>query len=179
MNWNTLLGKKTKADYYNPGTWEVIIQVGTVIDLATIDRLDVLDLVATEAELHRFSVEAPHEQTWAGNGRYKSANSKVLVRLGDGELRVNGQQVNEYFTNAPIKALNFLHRLITMDEVKQVLEQMEVIVLVEGCKEGSGRQARAVSHGLARAIAKYDSELGGRLKLRGFSGAKVKDKAVY
>lgn len=175
MTWDALVGRKAKGDYYDPTTWEVFLQAGEVMDQTVVDWLDMLGLAATEAELQGLpAIEGPLEQ-WVGWGRFKSAVAKAMLRPGPGELRVNGEPVWEYFGEAPSKARGFLRRLLDLDEVKRILAQTEGIVRVEGSSPGSMRQAKAVAHAVARALADSDSGCKELLRQVGFGGVRVKD----
>jgi len=179
MSWNALVGRKAKGDYYDPRTWEVFLRAGERMDQAVIDQVDMLGLAAIEAELQGLPIgELPFEQ-WVGWGRYKSAVAQAVLRRGSGELRVNGKPVWEYFGEAPGKARDFLRRLLELDVAKQVLGEMEGIVRVEGSSPTTMRQAKAVAHAVARALADYDSGWKELLKQVGFGGVRVKDSEQF
>jgi small subunit ribosomal protein S9 len=172
--WDVLLRRQSKGDYYDPNTWEVFLQVSQIIDQTTVDQLDILGLAATEIELQGLSVITVPLQEWRGWGRFKSAIARAVLRPGSGTLRVNGEPVWEYFKSAPSDARGFLHRLLKVGEVQQTLAQIDGFVRVEGSGPESKRQARAVAHALARALAGQDSGLGKRLNRMGFGGVRVK-----
>lgn len=175
MTRDALIGRKAKGDYYDQKTWEVFLRAGGVMDQAVVDRLDVLGLAATEAELQGLPDSQEPPEQWVGWGKFKSAVAKAVLRPGAGELRVNGQPVWEYFEKAPTQARGFLRRLLELNEMKQRLAQMEGIVRVQGSSPEFKRQAKAVAHAVANALADYDSSLRQRLKQKGFGGVKVKD----
>jgi small subunit ribosomal protein S9 len=179
MTWQALVGRKAKGDYYDRRTWEVFLQAGEVMDQAVVDRLDVLDLAAAEAELQGLAIEDEALERWVGWGRYKSAIAKAVLRLGSGEVRVNGRPVWEYFREAPGKARGFLRRLLELDVAKEVLAGMEGIVRVEGSSPTTMRQAKAVAHAVARALADYNSGWKKLLKQAGFGGVRVKDSEKF
>lgn len=174
MTWDALLGQIAKGDYYDPDTWEVFLRAGDRMDQAAVDRLDLLGLASTEAELQGLLPGEQSAPQWIGWGRHKSAVAQVVLRAGSGELRVNGQALSEYFSKSPGKAKEFLQRLLTLEAVKQILEEMEVIIQVQGSGPESSRQARAVAHALARALVNYDSHLKTQLERHGFRGVQVR-----
>jgi len=145
------------------------------MDQAVVDRLDMLGLAAAEAKLQGLAIGDEPFERWVGCGRYKSAVAKAVLRPGSGELGVNGQPIWEYFRKAPGKARGFLRRLLELDEVKRTLAQMEGIVRVEGSSPRSMRQAKAVAHAIARALADHDNSLKRLLKQAGFGGVQVKN----
>jgi len=179
MTRDALIGRKAKGDYYDQKTWEVFLRAGEVIDQAVADQLDVLDLAAAEAELQGLPMGDEVLERWIGWGRYKSAVAKAVLRRGSGELRVNGQPIWAYFKGAPSKDRDFLRRLLELDVAKQVLAEMEGIVRVEGSSPTTMRQAKAVAHAVARALADYDSGWKELLKRAGFRGVRVKDSEKF
>jgi small subunit ribosomal protein S9 len=176
--WDALVGKRAKGDYYDPCTWEVFLQTGRAMNQAVVDRLDVLGLAAVEAELQGLRVEDETSERWVGWGRYKSAIACAVLRPGSGEFRVNGQPVWEYFGQAPGRAQHFLRRLLESEMAKQVLAEVAVVVEVEGSSPTTMRQAKAVTHAVARALTDYDSRQKGLLRRAGFGGVKVKDSNI-
>jgi len=179
MSWNALVGRKAKGDYYNPKTWEVFLRAGETMDQAVVDRLEILGLAEAEAELQDLPMGDEVLERWVGWGRYKSAVAQAVLRRGSGELRVNGKPVWEYFGEAPGKARDFLRRLLELDVAKQVLGEMEGIVRVEGSSPTTMRQAKAVAHAVARALADYNSGWKELLKQVGFGGVRVKDSEQF
>ncbi|MCL4196365.1 MAG: 30S ribosomal protein S9 [Phycisphaerales bacterium] len=89
---------------------------------------------------------------WWGTGRRKSAIARVRIRPGDGTFKVNGREVNDYFTEerdrndvvAPLKSTDMLGKL-------------EVQVTTKG--GGYMGQAGAIVLGLARALRLYDANV--------------------
>jgi len=114
------------------------------------------------------------EYRWIGWGRKKSAVARAEMRPGEGEITVNGQPLQEYFSHAPARAKRFLYRLLKMGQVREVLSRMDVAITVVRSSPTTNRQAKAVAHALARAIIHYDQSMKPILKASGFGGASVK-----
>lgn len=93
-----------------------------------------------------------------GTGRRKNSIASVRVKPGSGKITVNKKDVEQYFprrtwqikVNEPLEITNSAGRF-------------DVSVNVRG--GGLTGQAGSVSHGLARALLKYDETL--RKKLKG------------
>lgn len=168
MAWDALIGRKAKSDYYDPRTWEVFLQREEQINREIADRLDMLDLAAIEAGLQSLTLSDEPLEQWEGWGEYKKVAARAVLRLGEGELRVNGQPMWEYFKRAPRKARGFLRRLTSLDEVVELLVNMEVVVWVWGSSSDTMRQAKAAAHAIARALVNYDWKLKDRLDSSGF-----------
>lgn len=175
MVWDALVGRKAKGDYYDPRTGEVFLQAGEEINRGIAVRLEMLDFAAIEAELQGLTLSDDLLEQWEGWGRYKKVVAKAVLRLGEGELRVNGQPMWEYFRRAPRKARGFLRRLTSLDEVAELLANLEVVVWVWGSSSETMRQAKAAAHAIAKALMDYDERLKERLNRSGFGGAKVRD----
>lgn len=87
-----------------------------------------------------------------GTGRRKSSVARVRVKPGEGQLKINNREVDDYFSQeqdrnevvAPLKATDTLGRL-------------DVFVNVKG--GGTTGQAGATMLGIARALKNYDPNL--------------------
>ena len=109
-----------------------------------------------------------------GTGRRKSSVARVRLVAGEGNIVVNGRDVNEYFNYETL-----------IRDVKQPLvltnneNKYDVIVKVEG--GGFTGQAGAIRHGISRALLKVDEELRGALKKEGFltRDARMKERKKY
>ena len=109
-----------------------------------------------------------------GTGRRKSSVARVRLVAGEGNIVVNGRDVNEYFNYETL-----------IRDVKQPLvltnneNKYDVIVKVEG--GGFTGQAGAIRHGISRALLKADAELRGDLKKAGFltRDARMKERKKY
>ena len=109
-----------------------------------------------------------------GTGRRKHSVARVRLVAGEGNIVVNGRDVNEYFNYETL-----------IRDVKQPLvltnneNKYDVIVKVEG--GGFTGQAGAIRHGISRALLKADAELRGDLKKAGFltRDARMKEIKKY
>jgi len=170
MVWDALVGRKAKGDYFDPKTQEVFLQVGEQINQTVADRMGMLDLASVEAELQGLTLSDEPLDEWEGWGSFKTAVAKAVLRLGEGELRVNGQPMWEYFRRAPRKAKGFLRRLTVLEEVAELPAKMEGVVWVWGSSPETMQQGKATAHAIARALIDYDGTLKERLKRSGFGG---------
>ena len=94
-------------------------------------------------------------------GKRKSAIARVRLKLGSGQITVNGKPLNEYFG-----------RQTSIMIVKQPLVltnndgAFDIQVNVNG--GGESGQAGAVRHGVTRALIDYDAALKPELSRAGF-----------
>ncbi len=94
-------------------------------------------------------------------GRRKTSVARVrLFPGGDGSIQVNGKTVEEYFTRETSR-MAIMRPLLVTEKAKSVSIQCRV--------DGGGMngQAGALSHGIARALIKWDGELRGLVKKEG------------
>lgn len=95
-----------------------------------------------------------------GTGRRKNALARVRIRPGDGTIRINEREVEEYFP-----------RLVWQTQVVQSLRAVnlegKVDVFVRATGGGLTGQAGAVKLGIARALLKLNPELRPLLKKEG------------
>ena len=109
-----------------------------------------------------------------GTGRRKSSVARVRLVAGEGNITVNGRDVNEFFNYETL-----------IRDVKQPLvltnneNKYDVIVKVEG--GGFTGQAGAIRHGISRALLKADAELRPELKKAGFlkRDERMKERKKY
>jgi len=109
-----------------------------------------------------------------GTGRRKNAIARVRLVPGEGNIVVNGRQLDEYFGK---KTLEMIVRqpLVLTD----LLSRYDVLAKVEG--GGISGQAGAIGLGIARALLKADSELRPILKKAGFltRDPRMKERRKY
>ena len=95
-----------------------------------------------------------------GTGRRKNALARVRIRPGDGAVKINEREVDEYFP-----------RLIWQTQVMQSLRAVnlegKVDVFARATGGGLTGQAGAVRLGIARALLKLNPELRPILKKEG------------
>lgn len=109
-----------------------------------------------------------------GTGRRKHSVARVRLVAGEGNIVVNGRDVNEYFNYETLIRDVKQPLVLTNNETKY-----DVIVTVEG--GGFTGQAGAIRHGISRALLKADEELRGSLKKEGFltRDARMKERKKY
>ncbi len=94
-------------------------------------------------------------------GKRKSAIARVRLKLGSGQITVNGKSMDEYF---PREALQIL--------VRGPFEKTESLgrydIEANLCGGGVAGQAGALRHGISRAIEKLDETQRGTLKRAGY-----------
>jgi small subunit ribosomal protein S9 len=94
-------------------------------------------------------------------GRRKRASARVrLIPNGSGAFTVNGKEMETYCYSETLARMAEAP-LVTVDKKGQ----FDVIAKVQG--GGPNGQAQAISHGLARALEKFDGELRPSLKKAG------------
>lgn len=96
-----------------------------------------------------------------GTGRRKTAVARVRILHGQGKVSINGRDVDAYFPTADARIA-----------VRQPLAAVEAAdkwdVFVNVTGGGLQGQADAVRHGIARALAKADETLTGKLREAGY-----------
>jgi small subunit ribosomal protein S9 len=107
-------------------------------------------------------------------GKRKTAIARVRMKLGTGNVIVNGRPMAEYF---PREVLHM--RLLTPFEAVSGEGRYDVIASITG--GGIAGQADALCHGIARALEKVDSTLRPSLKKKGLltRDARKKERKKY
>ena len=95
-----------------------------------------------------------------GTGRRKESVARVWVKLGNGDIIINGKKVFDYFARPVLRTL-VLQPFALADRVGRY----DVYCTVKG--GGLSGQAGAVRHGISRALVDYEPELRGVLKSAG------------
>lgn len=95
-----------------------------------------------------------------GTGRRKNASARVFLMLGKGNIIINKRGVEQYFYVNRAQAI--IRRPL---KVTNLLDILDAYVTVTG--GGVSGQAGAVSHGISRALLKYDENLRGILRATG------------
>ena len=109
-----------------------------------------------------------------GTGRRKHSVARVRLVAGEGNIKVNGRDLGEYFNYETL-----------IRDVKQPLvltgneNKYDVIVKVEG--GGYTGQAGAIRQCLSRALLKADEDLRPALKAEGFltRDSRMKERKMY
>jgi len=109
-----------------------------------------------------------------GTGKRKNAVARVLLRPGQGEIKINDRLIDTYFTSATLRMMARAPLLIT-----ETADRFNIRINVQG--GGSAGQAGAVRHGISRALLEYNSELRGKLKEAGFltRDSRIKERKKY
>lgn len=96
-----------------------------------------------------------------GTGRRKNAIARVFLSPGEGQVRVNNREFENYFPR------DILRMIVRQPfAVLELDDKFDVMVTVKG--GGIAAQAEAIRHGIARALLNVDSEHRGTLKKAGF-----------
>lgn len=93
-------------------------------------------------------------------GRRKSSVARVRLRIGSGQLTLNGKALEAYFPTIAQRI-----RVLEPLRVAEVEGRYDVDATLEG--GGTTGQADALRLGIARALIELDPELRGRLKKSG------------
>ncbi len=101
------------------------------------------------------------QQQSYGTGRRKTSSARVFMRPGSGQIKVNGQPVDEYFGRETA-------RMVLRQPIERVemADRFDFHVTVEG--GGGSGQAGAIQLGVARALVDYDETLRPVLRKGGF-----------
>ncbi|WP_182186420.1 30S ribosomal protein S9 [Pectinatus frisingensis] len=99
--------------------------------------------------------------TYYGTGRRKTSVARVRLVPGEGNIKINGHDMSEYFGLKTLELIVKQPLVLTETEGKY-----DVIAKVEG--GGASGQAGAIRHGISRALLLVDGELRKSLKKAGF-----------
>jgi small subunit ribosomal protein S9 len=99
--------------------------------------------------------------TIQATGKRKSAIARVRLKLGSGQIIVNGKAMDEYF---PREALQILVR--TPFDKTESIGRYDIDATLTG--GGVAGQAGALRHGISRALEKLDPGQRGALKRAGY-----------
>ena len=96
-----------------------------------------------------------------GTGRRKTSAARVFLKLGSGQIEVNGRPLDEFFGR---KTAQMVVRQPL--ELVEMADKLDVKVTVKG--GGTTGQAGAIRHGIARALIEYDESLRSPLRQAGW-----------
>lgn len=94
-------------------------------------------------------------------GRRKTAVARVILRPGEGKVKVNGRAFENYF---PSEAL----RVIVQQPLVETEHQGRFDILINAFGGGVDGQAGAARLGIARALIAFNPELRPRLRQGGY-----------
>ena len=89
------------------------------------------------------------EAVFMGTGRRKTSIARVRIMPGKGSFTINGKDINDYLNTDVLRTIANQAYAVSGTEGK-----FDTIVKVEG--GGLSGQARAIRHGIARALVKAD-----------------------
>ncbi|MEE8093945.1 MAG: 30S ribosomal protein S9 [Gammaproteobacteria bacterium] len=100
-------------------------------------------------------------EVYYGTGRRKTSAARVYLKVGSGEIQVNGRPLDLFFGRETA-------RMIVRQplEVSQLESKFDIQVRVRG--GGTTGQAGAIRHGITRALMSYDETLRQPLRKAGF-----------
>ncbi len=94
-------------------------------------------------------------------GRRKTAVARVILRPGEGKIRVNGQTLEQYFPSEAMRVE--VREPLTLTEM---LNKFDLLINARG--GGIHGQAGATRLGIARALLSFNPEFRARLRQGGF-----------
>ncbi len=95
-----------------------------------------------------------------GTGRRKTSVARVFIKKGDGQITINRQPLNEYFSRETARMI--VHQVLEL----LALTDVDIHASVRG--GGSSGQAGAIRHGIARALVAMDASYRDQLRPAGF-----------
>lgn len=101
-----------------------------------------------------------HERFY-GTGRRKEAIARVYISEGSGEITINRQDVNTYFTRALDR-----HQVYQPLDLLGMHSRFDIEVMVKG--GGESGQSSAIRLGLSRALADYNTSFRSQLRQANF-----------
>ncbi len=109
-----------------------------------------------------------------GTGRRKTSIARVRLATGSGKITVNGRPFENYFPVETLRATASQPLAVT-----GTAEKVDTKINVSG--GGPNGQAGAVSHGIARALLKFDANLRPQLKAEGLltRDSRMKERKKY
>jgi len=109
-----------------------------------------------------------------GTGRRKKSIARVYLVPGEGAIRINDRDLDDYFGLATLKVI--VRQPLTLTNT---LSRFDVLCTVKG--GGFTGQAGAIRHGIARALVNADEEMRPELKKAGFltRDPRMKERKKY
>jgi small subunit ribosomal protein S9 len=95
-----------------------------------------------------------------GTGRRKRSVARVILRPGEGAIKINGRTFENYFPTESARAM--VRQPLAAAEM---IDKFDIVILTDG--GGVAGQAGAVRLGIARALVEFNTELRPRLKKAG------------
>jgi small subunit ribosomal protein S9 len=109
-----------------------------------------------------------------GTGRRKTSVARVRIRPGEGKIRINNRELDEFFAN--IRQRN---AVVAPLEQTGKRTQLDIVIRVDG--GGITGQADACKLGIARALKKFDEQLADGLRDSGLltRDSRMKERKKY
>ena len=109
-----------------------------------------------------------------GTGRRKKSVARVRVYAGSGKITINNRDIDDYFGLETLKLIVRQPLALT-----GTADKFDIVCNVQG--GGVTGQARAIRHGLSRALHQYDENLRSALKKAGFltRDPRMKERKKY
>ena len=107
-------------------------------------------------------------------GRRKTSAARIFLRPGNGDITINHQKFEKYFSAEELRM-----QVRQPLQLTEHLNKVDILATVTG--GGTTGQAGALRLGIARALVNYDSELRKQLKKEGLltSDSRVKERKKY
>ena len=101
------------------------------------------------------------ENTYYATGKRKNAIARTWIAPGNGEITINGRNLEDYFRVYTAKTIISQPLVLTNNQ-----DKFDIKVKVNG--GGIMGQAGAIRHGITKALIEFDAELRPALKKAGF-----------
>jgi small subunit ribosomal protein S9 len=114
------------------------------------------------------------EKRFYATGKRKCAIARVYMKEGNGIIKVNKKNFDDYFTRDSLM-------MIIQQPLDIVGKKDKFDFYINVCGGGIAGQAGAVKHGISKALVEYDIELRPILKRAGFltRDSRVKERKKY
>ncbi|CAA3707267.1 30S ribosomal protein S9 [Candidatus Portiera aleyrodidarum] len=96
-----------------------------------------------------------------GTGRRKTASARVFIKLGNGKILINKNELKKN-----IKNINLYCLIIQPLELTNNVNTFNIKITVTG--GGFQSQAEAIRHGISRALLAYNNNLRYKLRMNGY-----------
>jgi small subunit ribosomal protein S9 len=101
------------------------------------------------------------ENIYYATGKRKNAIARTWIKPGNGEIKINGRTLEDYFRVYTAKTIITQPLVLTNNQ-----EKFDIKVKVVG--GGIIGQAGAIRHGITKALIEFDGDLRSALKKAGF-----------
>tara|TARA_X000000950_G_C13494259_1_gene489079 strand:- start:148 stop:576 length:429 start_codon:yes stop_codon:yes gene_type:complete len=114
-----------------------------------------------ENEEYQIESKLDNKQRAYATGKRKNSIARVWLKRGNGEIKINGQDLDKYFSRPVLQMI--------VNQPLEVLKEdnsYEIMASVKG--GGLSGQAGAIRHGISKALSLYDQSNRPSLKKVGF-----------